>query len=226
MANIFNRTSRGGFTLVELLVSITLGLTILLATTKLFIESRESFRYQQQWLDLHERGRHLIQFLSMEFKKIGYPAESFSGTALTATDNSEEGNSDALTISYHGAKDCAGSSATSIRYYIENGDFRCDGNGPSSPTPQTLTSHIDGLQFRFGADTDQDGSIDRYLSADAVPDWDRVHTIQTALLLRSQLPVRESIDSKNYNLLGSSHGPFNDRYLRTIYLTTTHLRNH
>ncbi len=219
-------TDKNGFTLVELLVSITLGVTILLATTQLFSNSKESFQYEQQWLDLHERGRHLLQFFSAELKKIGHPAASFSGTALTASNNSGENSSDSLTISYQGAKDCAGSSSTTILYYVDDGNLRCDGNGSSSPTPQTLTSYIEGLQFRFGADLDGDNSIDRYLSANEISDWSTVNTIQVALLLRSQLPVRQIIDATSYDLLGVTHGPFNDNYLRKIYRTTTQLRNH
>lgn len=220
-------TSSGnsGFTLVELLVSITLGITILLATTKLFIDSRESFQYEQQWLDLHERGRHLIQFLSAEFKKTGYPANSFSGTALSATNSSGEKSSDSITISYQGMKDCAGSASATVLYYLDASNLMCNGNGSSSPSPQTLTSYIDGLQFRFGSDLDEDGSIDRYLKASDISDWNRVKTIQVAILLRSQLPVRQTIDTNSYNLLGLTHGPFNDNYLRTIYHTTTQPRN-
>lgn len=218
-------TDSSGFTLVELLVSITLGITILLTTTQLFVDSRESFQYEQQWLDLHERGRHLVQFLSTEIKKIGYPADSFSGTALSATDDSGEKSSDSLTISYQGAKDCAGSSSTTVLYYLDNSNFMCNGNGSSSPSPQTLTSYIDGLQFRFGIDLDEDGSIDRYLDANDISDWDKVDTIQVAILLKSQLAVRQASDTSSYDLLGITHGPFNDKYLRTIYQTTTQLRN-
>ncbi len=221
-----NRQRKGGFTLVELLVAIALGITILLATTRLFVDGRESFQYQQQWLDLHERGRHAIQFLSAELRKAGYPAGEFSGTPLSAANQSGENGSDSLTLSYQGAKDCAGSSSSTIRYYMEAGTLRCDGNGGSSPTPQTLTSHIEGLQFRFGSDLDGDRSIDRYLAANSISDWSEVHTIQVALLLRSGLPVRQKPDLGSYTLFETVHGPYNDHYLRRIYRTTIQLRNH
>lgn len=225
MIRLDHRQDVAGFTLVELLVSIALGITILLATTRLFVDGRESFQYQQQWLELHERGRHAIQFLSAELRKTGYPATGFSGTPLSASNQSGENGSDSLTISYQGARDCAGSSASTIRYYMQEGTLRCDGNGGSSPTPQTLTSHIEGLQFRFGSDLDGDRSIDRYLTATTVSDWSAVHTIQVALLLRSQLPVRQESSSERYDLLGTIHGPYNDYYLRKIYRTTVQLRN-
>lgn len=219
------RECRVGFTLIELLVAIALGITILLATTRLFIDGRESFRYQQQWLELHERGRHATQFLSAELRRAGYPAGGFSGTPLSASNQSGENSSDSLTISYQGARDCAGSSSSTIRYYIEEGNLRCDGNGGSSPTPQTLTSHIEGLQLRFGSDLDNDLSIDRYLTANTVSNWGDVHTIQVALLLRSQLPVRQELDSESYSLFEVTHGPYNDHHLRKIYRTTVQLRN-
>ncbi len=215
-----------GFTLVELLISITLGSLILLAATQLFIEGRDNHQYQAEWQELHQRGRHLLQFLSTELKKAGYPKNTFSGTPLTATDNDGEQQSDTLTLSYQDAQDCAGSAVTTILYYLQEGDLRCDGNGNASPTSQTLSSHIDGLQFRFGTDQDGDGSIDRYLSANEITDWQQVHTITIAVLLHSQLAVREQQDSTTYLLLDQQQGPFNDYYLRRVYQLTTQLRNH
>lgn len=211
-----------GFTLVELLISIALGATILLATTQLFVEGRDGFQYQSQWRELHERGRHLMQFFTTELRKAGYPTSTFSGTALNGSDDD---SGDTLTLSYQGAKDCAGSSASTIQYYLDATDLRCDGNGAASPTPQTLTSHVDGLQFRYGIDGDGDGSIERYLNASAVSDWNSVKSITVSVLLRSGQAVRQSSDTAVYTLLGVGHGPFNDHHLRKAYQTTVELRN-
>lgn len=219
------RPLSSGFTLVETLVSIALGATILLATTQLFIEGRESFQYQQQWLSLHEQGRHALQFLTTELRKVGYPATGFSGTALVATNNSGENSSDTITIRYQGGEDCAGASATTIRYALEGGNLRCDGNGGASPTPQTLTSHLDGLQFRFGTDLDGDRSIDRYLDADQVTDWNQVRSIEVGLLLQSSGPARQQADDEIYSLFGVNHGPYGDYRLRKIYRTIVQLRS-
>jgi type IV pilus assembly protein PilW len=167
-----------------------------------------------------------MQFFNAELKKVGYPKTGFSGNPLSATNNSGENQSDTLTLSYQDGKDCAGSSAATIRYYLDSGDLRCDGNGSASPTPQSLASHVDGLQFRFGADLDSDGAIDHYLEAHEVSNWEQVHTITTAILLRSELAVRDSKDEATYPLLNSDYGPFNDYHLRKIYQITTQLRNH
>lgn len=224
MTHSHSRTE--GFTLVELLVSIALGATLLLATIQLFVDGRESFQYQSEWRGLHERGRHLMQFFSTELRRVGYPRHSFSGTPLHGENSSGSAQSDALTLSYQGALDCAGSSATTIRYYLDETDLRCDGNGSSSPTPQTLSSDIDGLQFRYGIDSDADGSVDQILRADQVTEWSQVHSITVALLLRSELAVRQTIDSTIYPLLEVDYGPFDDYHLRRRYQTTVQLRNH
>jgi type IV pilus assembly protein PilW len=214
-----------GFTLVETLVSIALGATILLATTQLFVDGRESFQVQQQWLSLHEQGRHALQFLTTELRRAGYPAGSFSGTALSATNNSGDNRSDSLTIRYQGAHDCAGSSARSILYALVDHSLRCDGNGGASPTPQTLSSQVGGLQFRFGADLDGDRSVDRYLDGDQVADWGQIRTVDIGLLLQSDQPARQQEDSNRYEIFGVTHGPYNDYRLRKIYRTTVQLRN-
>jgi len=79
---------------------MALGFTILLTTTQLFIDHRLASQTQQQWLTLHEQGRHALQFLTTELRKAGYPAESFVGSALTAENSSGELNSDSITLSY------------------------------------------------------------------------------------------------------------------------------
>ncbi len=217
--------SHTGFTLIELLISIALGVTILLATTRIFIDSRESFLVQQQWTLLHEKGRHAIQFLTTELQMAGYPKTTFSGTPLSGSEAGGPNQSDSLTLSYQGATDCAGSSTTTIRYYLDEESLRCDGNGSASPTPQSLTTPIDGLQFRYGVDSDGDGSINRYQRANQVSDWNQVLSVEFALLLRSELKLRQSTEPQSYDLLEISHGPFNDGYLRKVYGATVHLRN-
>ena len=208
-----------GFTLVELLVSLTLGATILLATSKLFIESRGSFRYAEQSQELHERGRHAMQFIRSELKKVGYTTQDPIESPIYA---SNSGENSSLTISYEGGKDCTGSSSSTTKYEISGTNFRCDG---SNASPQTLSSHAYGLQINFGIDLDEDGSIDRYLTADQISSWDRVQSVEVALLLRSKQPARQTLDADEYNLLGVSYGPFNDYKLSRIYRSVIELRN-
>lgn len=212
-----------GFTLVELLISIALGAAILLATTQLFVEGRDSFQYQSQWRELHERGRHLMQFLTTELQRSGYPKEGFSGTALNGSDGDGVNSHDTLTIGYQDGEDCTGSSSDSTQYYMDENDLRCDGD---SASPQTLTSHIDGLQFRYGIDSDADGSLDRYLTASSITDWSQVKAVTVALLLRSEHEVRQEQDDAIHSLLETDYGPFNDYYLRKTYQATVQLRNH
>ena len=92
--------SHTGFTLIELLISIALGVTILLATTRIFIDSRESFLVQQQWTLLHEKGRHAIQFLTTELQMAGYPKTTFSGTPLSGNCGNGDGGARARTVPY------------------------------------------------------------------------------------------------------------------------------
>ncbi len=217
---------QSGFTLPELLLSLTLGTTILLATTLLFIELRAGFVYQSQWRELHERGRHLMQFFTTQLHQAGYPKVGFIGNALMGSDGVPPAAHDTLVLSYQGIKDCAGSSSTTVEYYLSDDNLRCDGNGGASPSPQTLSNPVDGLQLRYGVDSDDSGSIDRYYNAAEVTDWEQVHSVTVAVLLRSEIEARESRDETTYSLLGTQYGPFDDRYLRKLYQNTVQLRNH
>ncbi|MEP7243380.1 MAG: PilW family protein [Gammaproteobacteria bacterium] len=91
---------------------------------------------------------------------------------------------------------------------------------------QEIIEGIDALQILYGEDTDGDRIVDSYVAASAVSSWDNVISITLALLIRSVEPNSTDVDSRVYTLLpGSTFGPFNDRYQRTMYTTTVALRN-
>ncbi len=120
----------------------------------------------------------------------------------------------------------------SVVYYIRESNI--DRNGVRNPAlwqivgdqdPQELIEGIEALQVRYGIDTNDDGVINEYETADGVTDWREVISVSVALLVRSVEPSSPVDDTRTYNLLGTDYGPFNDRYQRTMFTTTAALRN-
>ena len=101
------------------------------------------------------------------------------------------------------------------------GAMRVIGNG----TPQELIEGIEAMQIRYGVDTDGDRLVNSYVTADAVTNWNSVISASFALLIRSVEPNSPEPGGRSFTLLGTSIGPFNDRYQRTLYTTTVTLRN-
>lgn len=88
--------SRGrGFSLVELMIALVIGLVVVASASAVFISSRQTFRTQQSLAQLQEAGRFLQFVLYPYIRQAGYlpdplsqtdPARYFPGGADAATD--------------------------------------------------------------------------------------------------------------------------------------------
>ena len=61
-----------GFTLVELMIALTLGLLIVAGVTSLFIGMRASYSFQEGLSRVQENGRFAVQHLSHELRMSGF----------------------------------------------------------------------------------------------------------------------------------------------------------
>jgi type IV pilus assembly protein PilW len=116
-----------------------------------------------------------------------------------------------------------------VAYYVRDG-----ANGPSlwqrvgTNAPQELVEGVQNLQVRFGIDTNANFEADAYRTADAVNaanDWERVVSVELAVLVQSPLETGSERDGRTYDLLGTNFGPYNDRRQRAVFTTTVVLRN-
>jgi type IV pilus assembly protein PilW len=61
-----------GFSLVELMVALTIGLIILAAVAKIFATSRATYGYEEGMARVQENGRFAINFLQQDIRMAGY----------------------------------------------------------------------------------------------------------------------------------------------------------
>jgi type IV pilus assembly protein PilW len=116
-----------------------------------------------------------------------------------------------------------------VIYYVRDG-----GNGPSlwqrvgTSAPQELVPGVQNLQVRYGIDTNGNLLVDEYQTAsgvEAANNWNRVVSLELAVLVRSPDETGTDRDNRVYDLLDTPFGPFNDRRQRTVFTTTVVLRN-
>lgn len=62
----------GGFTLVELMVAMTIGLVILAAVSTLFVSSKQTYTTQDRLARLQENARFAVQFIIKDLRMAGY----------------------------------------------------------------------------------------------------------------------------------------------------------
>jgi len=108
-----------GFSMIELMVALTIGLLILVGVVQVFIGNRGNFRSQNGYAVMQESGVYLTEYLSRFIRMAGYrtppatgsvsgftPLSTFFTVAspyITAASNTGLNGSDSLTISYQGS---------------------------------------------------------------------------------------------------------------------------
>lgn len=66
-----------GFTLIELMVSLAIGLLVALAATQLFVANQQSFNLQRGMGDVQDNGRFALDFMGHDIRLSGAKASEF-----------------------------------------------------------------------------------------------------------------------------------------------------
>ena len=91
--------------------------------------------------------------------------------------------------------------------------------------PEELVEGIESMQVRYGIDGDNNETIDSWVSADAVADWNDVLSAEITLLARAGEEYGSDTDTVVYTLGGTTFNPVDDRRLRQVFSTTIGVRN-
>ncbi len=119
--------SQAGFTLLELLISLTLGLLLLTGIGTIYVGSNQTYRVQEQNARIQEAGRYALEVIGRSLRQAGFwnmPVSpvaiktAFAGTPIIATDNATNGTTtDTVTVQYDGVvgdRDCEGNNVTAL----------------------------------------------------------------------------------------------------------------
>lgn len=207
---------QGGFSLIELMIAMLIGLILIAGTFTIFISNSESFRLQRALSDSQESGRFALDFIARDVRRAGIgcavPDDGLECNAVVTAqqairpvlangENSILIASDAITVRYlaqPGMTDCQGNVRALInnRYYVAvdaDGSIAlfCDGTGGNAGT--ALVQGVEGFQLQYGVaapGTLANGLVSpsRYISNPVA--GDRVATVRLALLVRSNEGVR------------------------------------
>lgn len=239
-----------GFTLIELMISMALGLVLLLVIGTVFVSSRQSFREQEDNARIQESGRFALEIIGRSIKQAGHVEIPFSdfkvafeGTAISGSAGGA-GVADSLTIQHEGAvgdQDCEGSNVTVLGSIIQNffnldavnAELQCQGiiAAPpavpaipaGAPIGSVLLENVEDLQIVYGIDSDADQSVDQYV--EVAGDWNQVLTARVCVQIRSDktniVPAGTSfLDCNNTPVANAA-----DRRLRRTFTATFNLRN-
>lgn len=164
-----------GFSIVEILISITLGLIVMGGILQLFLNNKFTYRLEQGFTELQENGRFLMTYLNRIVRLSAYRTtpdvdsfmtleETFPIAAphVSGTNDNGVNGSDTLTVRFQGSGDGAGNPdgtlsdclntnldandiAINIFSINANFQFQCQAINATSNTDQTLVL-IDGVE--------------------------------------------------------------------------------
>lgn len=234
-------SSQRGFTLVELMVAMTVGLFISAGVISLFIGTKQSYRTNEGMARVQENGRFAIEYLSRDLRQAGYPKfvdakwppsdyiQGWEGasTAPTAANlPNYTPNTDIFRINYY---DTDLDAVVRHLYYIRPGASGAPGLWrqrivSGTTTNDELLEGIYNIQVNYGLDTNNNAQLDSYVDA-STANWNQVVAVRIDLLLGS---------SENNLVDAPMSLPFNgatftaatdDRRLYQVFSTTITLRN-
>jgi type IV pilus assembly protein PilW len=234
-------SNQSGFSLIELMIAMTLGLTLMAGATQIMTSTRQSFRFNEGMTVIQENGRYAINLMERNIRLTGYPAENSnklsSAFSFDTANIADALPFDSLSVQYEAipADVCTGTATpTGIaaptaavrnhRFDVTANSLRCGGN--------PLVDGIDAMQIQYGIDTDADSIPNLFVNATDViagitnpgtPDWNNVISIRVAILVNSINQI-QAATNRTYVVLDRAI-PFNDGLARRVFTTTIPLRN-
>ena len=180
--------SQKGLSLIELMIAMTLSFIVAAAMISLFINSRQSYRVNENMSRLQENARFAVAFISRDLRMADYRPCVMEEERLDDAISGEynDGGSDTITIRWQSDNDnnCdTASTVVTTIYSIQAGSggkpalFRSiDGNS------QELVEGIEDLKFFFGEDTDDDDVPNYYVNAATIDDMEQVVSTRFSVL--------------------------------------------
>ena len=209
-----------GFSLVEVLIALTIGIFLSLGATQLFSASSATTRLQQALSEVSEAGRFTASFIGTDLQKAGY-SPSVALTDFLQGVNGVNGGNDSVTVSYDGVisnnRDCVGNEVVGNvvnRYLVIDRQLQCNGI--------TLVDEVESFQVLYGIDTDN-SLTPNYYSVEPNGGNDVV-AVRIGILIRSKNNAQARADQV-FNVLDEVVAPEADGFLRRLFTKSVLIRN-
>ncbi len=231
-----------GCTMMEMMISILVGLIVLAAVTMLYLGSSQSARFQTSVQRMEENGRIAIDLLSRNLRMAAYddPLNTFeveqplmqgtrTSTGALITLPNLKSTADTIAVRYEGGsmiRDCLGTAVPAGTYVTNQFGVSTDDNlvcGTAADNSVALVEGVEDLWLRYGIDLDNDGFANHYVRAGNVADWNQVVTVEIALLVNSVTPALTSVDTVCLGCAKFSGTA--DHMIRAEYKTVIGVRN-
>lgn len=227
---------QGGFSLIELMIAMSLGLILIGGVISVFLASSQTYRLQDAMFRVQESGRFALDIMLRDLRDAGFqnllPVDSSRDSSITAVQGFQAVaplpanvvaavTSEILSIPANAANSGGG-----VVYYVAP-----DAGGQRAlfRNANAVVEGVENVAFTYGVDTNSDRQPDTYLGVAAVgaSQWSDVVAVRISFLVANN-------DAGVVEQAQAAPVPFNaapytvtttDRRLYQVYTTTVALRN-
>jgi type IV pilus assembly protein PilW len=138
-------TKTDGFTLLELMVSMSIGMVILAAVTTTFMSQTKIYNAQEQINEMQQNARGVLDIITRELKMAGYKPNGggFSGVTYSTTQLMVQADLDSS-----GAISTSSTASEQITYVYDSGNQRIT-RAVGSGSAQILADNITDFTFSY-----------------------------------------------------------------------------
>ena len=216
-----------GMTLIEIMISLLIGVFLIGGVLQIFINARQTYRMQENLSGMQENGRFALSFLGNDIRMADFrecPTVPSVATAVVGTNDSGLNGSDTVTVTWQDNL-CGVATNTQTRTF----SIKAGASGQPalfSGVNNELIEGMENMQILYGEDTDADNTPNYYVPAGTVGlNMDQVISVRIRLVavsLEDNLTSQPVAYTYNYN--GTPTTP-TDRKLRRVFTSTIVLRN-
>lgn len=193
-----------GFSLVELMVAMVIGLIITAGVLNVFAGTKQSYRAVQASSEVQDNARYAMEVLQQNIRHGGYVLNTWEPSANqlkiinnpvdgTQSSDGASGSSDTITIQYqNNTEDCLGQATvnTTTPSFLAVNTFTVNANNELTCTAGgntlALVEGVLNMQVLYGVDSDLDRVADRYVNATNVTNWTQVVSVRIGLLMMNR----------------------------------------
>jgi type IV pilus assembly protein PilW len=244
-----------GFSLVELMIAVTIGLVLTITLAQLFLGSRRTYATTDDVSRMQENIRYTYQLLTRTLHLAGYKSSPNIKTEdvftadvnkriLDGVDGGIGTASDSFLVRFEGSSngpgaadntvfDCLGVPVQAGTMATNNFTIQLDVNGKSGLycNGSELVPDVRNMQVLYGLDTDRDLVADTFVQGSPALFGNliqlmSIRTVKVALLFETpNTHAAVTQDTRTHTLLGVDLQPFNDNHIRRVVTLTVNLRN-
>lgn len=180
----FGRQDERGFTLIELIIAMTVGLVVLAAMYGVFTIQNRHLKIEEQLAEMQQNARAAMDMMTREIRMAGYDPTGEAGAGITSAAT----NSLSFTLDVNADEDTADSNEyITYSLYTTDGIQKLGRKSTASATNQPVAEHVESLDFEFYDEAGAQTSVE----AD-------IRSIEISLTLRTARPDPQYTANNGY----------------------------